>query len=263
MRCWERVAYPGFMQATTAGGRRVAVKLPCADAPPAASALIRREFEFLSAISHPGVVAVSGLVRIPRQTPTAGHDPGIVMEYLGGGDLVSLTGSSPWRWVPVAARVARAVDDLHGAGIVHRDLKPRNVLLGSGDVPRLIDFALAARIGGAAPRGGGTAAYQRGGRFEEAEAARRCLRHGRFGLRAMVRRLALRQAPDAAGTKKLARNSRTGTDPGDSGSASFGGNSGGCARAASGGTFRRHPTHAACFRICGVEPLGTGTIGVA
>ena len=93
------------------------------------------------------------------------------MEYLGGGDLVSLTGSSPWRWVPVAARVARAVDDLHGAGIVHRDLKPRNVLLGSGDVPRLIDFALAARIGGAAPRGGGTAAYQRGGRFEEAEAA--------------------------------------------------------------------------------------------
>ena len=157
-------------EATTADGKRVAVKLPSADAPPAAGALIRREFEFLGAISHPNVVAVSGLVSIPRPAPTVGHDPGIVMEYLGGGDLVSLAGCSPRRWVPLAAQVAQAVDDLHGAGIVHRDLKPRNVLLGSGDVPRLIDFALAARIGGASPRGGGTAAYQRGGRFEGAEA---------------------------------------------------------------------------------------------
>ncbi len=158
-------------EATAADGKRVAVKLPCADAPPAAGALIRREFDFLGAMSHPNVVAVSGLVGIPRPAPSADHDPGIVMEYVGGGDLVSLSGSSPRRWVPLASQVARAVDDLHCAGIVHRDLKPRNVLLGPGDVPRLIDFALAARIGGAAPRGGGTAAYQRGGKFEAAEVA--------------------------------------------------------------------------------------------
>ncbi len=158
-------------QATAADGRQVAVKLPRTGAPPAAGALIRREFEFLSAISHPNVVAVSGLVRIPRPGPGSGEDPGIVMEYLCGGDLVSLTGGPPCRWIPLAAQVARAVEDLHGAGIVHRDLKPRNVLLGPGDEPRVTDFALAARAGGAVPRGGGTAAYCRGGRLDEYDAA--------------------------------------------------------------------------------------------
>ena len=154
-------------EATTADGRRVAVKFPRADSAAAGRALIRREFGFLSAISHPNVVAVLGLASLES---SARYAPGIVMEYLGGGDLVSLAGAPPRRWVPVARQVARAVDDLHRAGIVHRDLKPRNVLLGSGDAPHLIDFALAARIGGAAPRGGGTAAYRRDARFDEAEA---------------------------------------------------------------------------------------------
>ena len=159
------------LEATTAGGNRVAVKLPRADSAVVGRALIRREFDFLSTISHPNVVAVLGLAKISRLESSAHDDPGIVMEFLGGGDLVSLAGASPRLWVPVARQVARAVDDLHRAGIVHRDLKPRNVLLGSGDAPRLIDFALAARIGGAAPRGGGTAAYQRDARFDEAEAS--------------------------------------------------------------------------------------------
>ena len=157
--------------ARTRDGRQVAVKLPRADAPPAARALIRREFKFLSEISHPNVVAASGLATVPHPPPSASHDPGIVMEYLGGGDLVSLAGSPPRRWAPVAALVARAVEALHGDGIVHRDLKPRNVLLGSGDAPRLIDFALAARIGERAPKGGGTAAYRRGNESGRGDAA--------------------------------------------------------------------------------------------
>ena len=85
----------------------------------------------------------------------------MVMEYLDGGDLVSMAGGPPGVWVPVAARIACAVDHLHRSGIVHRDLKPRNILMRSGDEPCLIDFALAARIGGPALRGGGTAAYRR------------------------------------------------------------------------------------------------------
>ena len=158
-------------RARTADGRQVAVKLPRADAPHAAAALIRREFEFLNAAPHPNIVAVFGLVEIPRPAPAAACYPGVVMEYLGGGDLVSLAGASPRLWAPMALQVARAVEHLHDAGVVHRDLKPRNVLLGSGDAPRLIDFALAARTGGVAPRGGGTAAYQRGTCFDEADPA--------------------------------------------------------------------------------------------
>ena len=159
-------------EATTADGRRVAVKLPRIDGDRAAGRmLIRREFGFLRGVSHPNIVALLGLAQIPRPTPAAGFEPGIVMEYLGGGDLVSLAGASPHQWAPVAAQVARAVDDLHDTGIVHRDLKPRNVLLGSGEVPHLIDFALAASIGGTVPGSGGTAAYQRAARVDEGAVA--------------------------------------------------------------------------------------------
>ena len=151
-------------EAATADGQRVAVKFPRlnGDAGHAAGrALVYREIGFLSEISHPNVVRALGLVHIPDGRDETVSGLGMVMDYLDGGDLVSLAGGPPRAWVPVAARIACAVDHLHRCGIVHRDLKPRNILVRSGDMPCLIDFALAARIGGPAPRGGGTAAYRR------------------------------------------------------------------------------------------------------
>ena len=149
--------------ATTAEGRRVAVKFPrLGDASHAAArALVHREFGFLDGIFHPNVVAVFGLARVPFWPDVPADGIGMVMEYLEGGDLVSLAGAPPRCWVPVARQVARAVDHLHRNGIVHRDLKPRNILLRSDDAPCLIDFALAARVGAPTPAGGGTAAYRR------------------------------------------------------------------------------------------------------
>ena len=160
-------------EATTAEGRRVAVKYPRLDGAShaAARALVHREFGFLHGISHPNVVAVFGLARMPDLPDAPAAGLGMVMEYLGGGDLVSMAGAPPRCWAPVAAQVARAVDHLHGTGIVHRDLKPRNVLLRSEDAPCLIDFALAAHIGGPTPRGGGTAAYRRRASADEADVA--------------------------------------------------------------------------------------------
>ena len=167
--------------AATADGRRVAVKFPRLDGDAgqaAGRALVHREFGFLSEISHPNVVNVLGLVRIPTGRDETVFGPGLVMEYLDGGDLVSMAGCPPRIWVPVAARIACAVGHLHRSGIVHRDLKPRNILLRSGDMPCLIDFALAARIGGPAargggtvPLGGGTAAYRRRAPTGEADVA--------------------------------------------------------------------------------------------
>lgn len=170
-------------EADTVDGRRVAVKFPRLNGVAghaAGQALVRREFGFLSEISHPNVVSVLGLVRISKWQDglnrQCGHGasvstPGMVMEYLDGGDLVSMAGGPPRIWAPVAARTACAVDHLHRSGIVHRDLKPRNVLMRGGDVPCLIDFALAARIGDPVPRGGGTAAYRRRKSADRADVA--------------------------------------------------------------------------------------------
>lgn len=160
--------------AATADGQRVAVKFPRLEGEAgqaAGRALVHREYGFLSEISHPNVVNALGLVRIPNGRDDSVSGPGLVMEYLDGGDLVSMAGCQPRIWVPVATRIACALDHLHRSGIVHRDLKPRNILLRRGDMPCLIDFALAARIGGPAPRGGGTAAYRRRKSTDEADVA--------------------------------------------------------------------------------------------
>ena len=151
-------------EAATADGRRVAVKfssLRGGVSRAASRALLHREFGYLSEISHPNVVKAFGLVRVPNGRDECASGLGMVMEYLDGGDLVSLAGGPPRIWVPVVTRIVRAVDHLHRSGIVHRDLKPRNILIHSGGTPCLIDFAMAARIGGRAPGGGGTAAYLR------------------------------------------------------------------------------------------------------
>ena len=137
--------------ATTGGGTPVAVKVsnPAVVDPVAARALIQREYAFLSALSHRNIVSVLGLAEIDHAD--AGKGPGIVMEYVSGGDLVSLAGSKTGHWLPVAVQLAEALVYLHAAGFVHRDIKARNVLLRSGDVPCLIDFSLAASIGDRVP----------------------------------------------------------------------------------------------------------------
>lgn len=161
-------------EAATADGQRVAVKFPRFNGgagPAAGRTLVYREFGFLREISHPNVVRALGLVRIPDGRDESASRLGMVMEYLDGGDLVSMAGGPPRIWVPVATRIAHALDHLHRSGIVHRDLKPRNVLMDGGDNPHLIDFALAARIGGPVPMGGGTKDYRRRKSAERADVA--------------------------------------------------------------------------------------------
>jgi serine/threonine-protein kinase len=122
---------------------------------PRAVAVLEHEAALLSQLGHPHIVRSHGLVRL-------GGRPALALEHLSGGDLVSLAGGPPARWLRAARELVSALTYLHARGFVHRDVKSRNVLFDADDRARLIDFASAVTIGAPRPRGGGTAAYRPG-----------------------------------------------------------------------------------------------------
>ncbi|WP_105973066.1 serine/threonine-protein kinase [Streptomyces geranii] len=76
--------------------------------------------------------------------------PWIATGYVAGPSLSQVVGRDhgplPERSVRIlAAGLAHALQDIHGAGIVHRDLKPSNVLV-TIDGPRVIDFGIARAL---------------------------------------------------------------------------------------------------------------------
>ncbi|MFD5813927.1 bifunctional serine/threonine-protein kinase/ABC transporter substrate-binding protein [Streptomyces sp. NPDC127038] len=72
--------------------------------------------------------------------------PWLATSYVPGpslGEAVEAFGPLPLTSVRVlGARLAEALQAVHGAGLVHRDVKPGNILL-APDGPRLIDFGIA------------------------------------------------------------------------------------------------------------------------
>lgn len=74
-------------------------------------------------------------------------DPGLVLEFMAGGDLVALLNAKALKW-PVRKLmghdIVQAVAHLHKNGIVHRDIKPDNLLVDSAMRLKLCDFGLAS-----------------------------------------------------------------------------------------------------------------------
>jgi serine/threonine protein kinase len=144
-------------------GRSVALKIlraaPTHSA--ASSARLEREHSLLAALAHDHVVATFGLV-------AQSGNPALALEYLPGGDLVSLAGAHPRHWIEAVRAVHAALAHLHARGFVHRDVKARNVLFGADGRARLIDFASVLPRGAVRPRGGTTAAHSAPGREDAA-----------------------------------------------------------------------------------------------
>jgi tetratricopeptide (TPR) repeat protein len=132
-------------------GRDVALKL--LDRPPAPDAVegIRREFDLLARMTHPGVVRVHDLGSI-RGRPFFTSDP------IRGRPLSALGRIDGRSALHLARSTAEALGAVHEAGILHLDLKPSNILA-AGDPPRavLIDFGLFRRglpaVGAGRPAG--------------------------------------------------------------------------------------------------------------
>lgn len=142
-------------KARAGDGHSVALKLAPPDGPAAAASAraLREEFTVLASLAHPGIVAAGDW--LPGDDCT-----GFTLEYMTGGDLVSLAGLSPAHWLRPVASVLDALRYLHRRGLVHRDIKARNVMLDTEGRARLIDFGSVAAIG--SPwQAAGTTAEQR------------------------------------------------------------------------------------------------------
>ncbi len=111
--------------------------------------VVRREFESLTRVRHPAVVAVYelGFADDGSAYYTMEYVPGLTADRaLARGDWASLSF--------VAAQLAHGLEALHAAGVSHGDLKPSNLLIVPGTRPdgrpagvRLLDFGLAGLLG--------------------------------------------------------------------------------------------------------------------
>ncbi len=103
-------------------------------------ARVRREFEALSRLHHPGLVAVRDVLRWQG-------DPTVVMDFIEGQDLDRRIAEQGTISVDFAGKLAKSLLRMlaaaHGAGIVHRDVKPQNVRVDLDGGLHLLDFGSA------------------------------------------------------------------------------------------------------------------------
>ncbi len=155
-RLLARTAGYEIRLARDAAGTVLAAKCVRAAARPAWAEALEREHAWLSRLRAPNIVATAGLIET-----RAG--PALLLEHLGGGDLVSLAGFDARHWLGPVREVAAGLGYLHTHGIVHRDVKARNVRFAADGRACLIDFGSAADVGAQAGVAGTTAAHARRG----------------------------------------------------------------------------------------------------
>jgi HEAT repeat protein len=100
-----------------------------------------QELKLTRRISHPNVIRIYDLVDLE-----GAH--AISMEYFVGRDLGAVLREhgplSPSRAMHLAEQTLEGLAAAHAAGIFHRDIKPANLLVGEGDLLKIVDFGLAS-----------------------------------------------------------------------------------------------------------------------
>ncbi|MEM8994689.1 MAG: serine/threonine-protein kinase [Acidobacteriota bacterium] len=122
--------------------RALAVKLMKSLTPDAVVRL-RGEARALARLSHPNVVEVYDVGGLETE---GSYRLYVAMALLPGGTLGQWLAAENPSWdqiLDVFVGVADGLAAAHGAGLIHRDMKPENILLGVGDLPKIVDFGLA------------------------------------------------------------------------------------------------------------------------
>ena len=119
--------------------RQIALKLVRGGADVHDASRLVREARSMAKISHPNVATV--------------YDAGlfedavfIAMELIEGPTLDRWLWTTPRPWTEILRMyllAGRGLAAAHDAGLVHRDFKPDNVMVGSDERPRVLDFGLA------------------------------------------------------------------------------------------------------------------------
>lgn len=102
--------------------------------------LLRKEFDILSGLQHPGVVKAFGIEEVD------GYGECLVMEWIDGQTLQQWMEDAHSRGErkSVASQLLAVMEYVHDRQVVHRDLKPSNIMITrSGGMLKLIDFGLA------------------------------------------------------------------------------------------------------------------------
>jgi serine/threonine protein kinase len=137
-------------------GRPVAIKvlnLAWASDPTAVARFLR-EARTASSFSHPNIVDVTDLGRLPDGRPY------LIMPKITGTDLAAMlteSGAQPAKRVAqLLMGVAAALDVIHAKGFVHRDIKPENLMYvvreDGSETVMLLDFGIAAAVMSNEPR---------------------------------------------------------------------------------------------------------------
>ncbi len=123
--------------------RRVALKLLHVESGDGKGARARerllREAQALAQLSHPNVVSA-------YDVGTLADEVFVAMELVEGKTLTKFLQEdrpSYRQIVEIMIAAGRGIAAAHRAGLIHRDLKPDNILVGSDDRTRVLDFGLA------------------------------------------------------------------------------------------------------------------------
>ncbi|MBL9022249.1 MAG: protein kinase [Myxococcales bacterium] len=103
---------------------------------------VYREAVALARVRDPGLPAILEVGEVDGL-------PFLAMELVEGETLAARIRRAPLardEVLDIAVTVLRALDSVHDAGLVHRDVKPKNLILGSDNRVRLVDFGFATPI---------------------------------------------------------------------------------------------------------------------